>query len=389
MNSVYTLKKQKERFLQILGPGADEKYLTKADSLTRGHLAARADFGLEFSQRASFHLVNVAPQWRRGNQGDWAALESALRQRVHKRGRRVTVYTGAYGVTALRDARGAPRAVYLASDENGNEVVSVPMYFYKASVLWRTLPHGPYLTRRALGPAWCLVTLKGDTQSVSLPASHKDSSESSPGCGRFHDVLHHSLKQRSILIYAKVRSASFEPDTYKLSGSNLKTPVLDQFGLRAAEDRRHNCDDSLAFSPRCGVCFDSSQKLFSKFGTEIKPANSPVIRTIPGPSWSKLILICVPYTTLFTNSVDLPSQVVHDSHQRAATAFVSINNPYYNEKEMEELMFCKDICRGNPDFKWLTWRANDGTTSFCCCEFQDFNRTIKHLSTLKVNDLFH
>ncbi|GBP64606.1 hypothetical protein EVAR_46533_1 [Eumeta japonica] len=136
MNSVYTLKKQKERFLQILGPGADEKYLTKADSLTRGHLAARADFGLEFSQRASFHLVNVAPQWRRGNQGDWAALESALRQRVHKRGRRVTVYTGAYGVTALRDARGAPRPVYLASDDNGNEVVSVPMYFYKASVLW-------------------------------------------------------------------------------------------------------------------------------------------------------------------------------------------------------------------------------------------------------------
>ncbi|GBP64607.1 hypothetical protein EVAR_46534_1 [Eumeta japonica] len=94
------------------------------------------------------------------------------------------------------------------------------------------------------------------------------------------------------------------------------------------------------------------------------------------------------YTTLSTHSVGLLSQVVHDTHQRAATAFVSINNPYYSEKEMEELTFCKDICRGNPDFKWLTWRANDGTTSFCC-EFQDFNRTVKHLSTLKVNDLFY
>lgn len=43
--------------------------------LTRGHLAPRADFALRSHQRASFHYINAAPQWMRGNAGDWAALE--------------------------------------------------------------------------------------------------------------------------------------------------------------------------------------------------------------------------------------------------------------------------------------------------------------------------
>ncbi|CAH2212672.1 uncharacterized protein LOC120635115 isoform X2 [Pararge aegeria] len=131
MSKLYKIENQKSRLREILGNGTEDKYITKAQHLNRGHLAARADFPLRAQQKATFHYINTAPQWMRGNAGDWAALEEALRRRVHAYGMPVTVYTGTAGVSTLPDAGDTYRQIYLHADENNNRIVPVPMYFYK------------------------------------------------------------------------------------------------------------------------------------------------------------------------------------------------------------------------------------------------------------------
>ncbi|KAI8426901.1 hypothetical protein MSG28_014571 [Choristoneura fumiferana] len=127
---LYKLTHQKDRINAVLGSNMDSTYLTKKEFLTRGHLAANADFSLRALKRASFHYVNVAPQWKRGNSGDWAAFEDGLRRRVHSSNSSVTVYTGTHGVLRLPSPQGE-KEFYLHTDENNNDVAPVPLYFYK------------------------------------------------------------------------------------------------------------------------------------------------------------------------------------------------------------------------------------------------------------------
>ncbi|XP_061725478.1 uncharacterized protein LOC133531341 isoform X1 [Cydia pomonella] len=130
IEKLYKTQYEKDRFNEILGPNMADKYFSKNQFLTRGHLAPRADFSLAALQRATFHFVNVAPQWMKGNRGDWGALEEALRRRVKTTNSSVTVYTGTHGVLALPGTQGE-KELYLYSDENNNMAVPVPLYFYK------------------------------------------------------------------------------------------------------------------------------------------------------------------------------------------------------------------------------------------------------------------
>ncbi|XP_075989482.1 salivary endonuclease-like [Anticarsia gemmatalis] len=131
MTDVYRIQNQKKQLDSILGANMHEKFITKSQSLSKGHLAARADFSLNAEMRGTFHYVNTGPQWQRGNAGDWAALEEALRRRVHERRASVHVMTGTHGVMTLPDSKGHMKEFYLYTDENNNHAVPVPMYFYK------------------------------------------------------------------------------------------------------------------------------------------------------------------------------------------------------------------------------------------------------------------
>ncbi|XP_068625942.1 uncharacterized protein [Battus philenor] len=131
MSSVYSLKNQRNRVNEALGDRMDQHYITKKQFLTRGHLAPRADFVLRSQQRASFHYINAAPQWMRGNAGDWAALEDALRRRASISRTALTVYTGTYSVCTLADANGEQHELFLQVDINNNAVIPVPLYYYK------------------------------------------------------------------------------------------------------------------------------------------------------------------------------------------------------------------------------------------------------------------
>nr|QJD55610.1 DNA/RNA non-specific endonuclease [Spodoptera litura] len=131
MNEVYKMNSQVQALDSILGPKLGDHYLSKTQFLSRGHLAANADYATSALIRATFHYVNTAPQWMRGNAGDWAALEEALRRRVHELGTPVIVYTGNHGMMALPDKGGRMREIFLHADLNNNFNVPVPMYFYK------------------------------------------------------------------------------------------------------------------------------------------------------------------------------------------------------------------------------------------------------------------
>ncbi|CAD0206545.1 unnamed protein product [Chrysodeixis includens] len=131
MNEMYKMTHQITQLDAILGPNMGKKYISKQQFLTRGHLAARADYTTSAETRATFHYVNAAPQWMRGNAGDWGALEEALRRRVQSRGSDVLVTTGTHGVMTLPDSEGRMRELYLSTDANNKPIVPVPMYFYK------------------------------------------------------------------------------------------------------------------------------------------------------------------------------------------------------------------------------------------------------------------
>ncbi|PZC71898.1 hypothetical protein B5X24_HaOG212269 [Helicoverpa armigera] len=84
MNEIYKFNNQKTSLDAILGHSMSGHYLTKKQFLSRGHLAANADYPTSALIRATFHYVNSAPQWQRGNAGDWAALEELVYDPIRK-----------------------------------------------------------------------------------------------------------------------------------------------------------------------------------------------------------------------------------------------------------------------------------------------------------------
>lgn len=63
----------------------------------------------------------------------------ALRRRVNKYGSPLTIYTGTNGVTTLEDKAGNPKKIFLDVDDNNNEILPVPMYFYKVRLFFKFL----------------------------------------------------------------------------------------------------------------------------------------------------------------------------------------------------------------------------------------------------------
>ncbi|CAB3232045.1 unnamed protein product [Arctia plantaginis] len=130
VNTLFSPAGQKSAVTQLIGAVA-ENYLTKTQFLSRGHLAAKTDFAFAFTERATFHYVNCAPQWTGFNGGNWNQLEIDLRNHIHAVGCNAIIYTGTFGVTKLASDYGRRVDMYLYSDENNNPVIPIPEYFYK------------------------------------------------------------------------------------------------------------------------------------------------------------------------------------------------------------------------------------------------------------------
>jgi len=59
-----------------------------------GHFAPRADQIFGAHTRATFHFINVNPQWQIFNGGVWNNLETAVRDFAIKSGNDMIAYTG-------------------------------------------------------------------------------------------------------------------------------------------------------------------------------------------------------------------------------------------------------------------------------------------------------
>ena len=83
------------------------------------------------SQDATYYYINCAPQWQSFNNGNWKALETAVRNLAAGRLADYTVYTGTHGLLTLPDKKGQQQPIYLATDSNNNVAIPAPKFYWK------------------------------------------------------------------------------------------------------------------------------------------------------------------------------------------------------------------------------------------------------------------
>ncbi|XP_049774412.1 uncharacterized protein LOC126162153 isoform X2 [Schistocerca cancellata] len=118
---------QRDTLVNLLGVTPENM---SKNYLSRGHLAAKADFALGVQQSASFHYANSAPQWYAFNSGNWNQLELDVRDFASKNNFDLEVYTGTYGTLQLEDKNGNQTDIYLYVGTSGKKV-PVPKLFWK------------------------------------------------------------------------------------------------------------------------------------------------------------------------------------------------------------------------------------------------------------------
>jgi len=132
---LYSRNKTRETISDLLGsPELGDHFINAKSnySLSKGHLSAKTDYVYGSQQRATFHFVNISPQWQTFNGGNWEALESSVRAYANKKKLDLVVYTGTYGVATLPNINGNETELYLYVDINNNKAIPVPKLFWKA-----------------------------------------------------------------------------------------------------------------------------------------------------------------------------------------------------------------------------------------------------------------
>ncbi|MPC35291.1 hypothetical protein E2C01_028711 [Portunus trituberculatus] len=110
--------------------------------LSKGHLAPVADFVLEAEKRATYHYINIVPQWKTINNGNWevrlhsspflqvteprSKLESAVRKLAKDGAATLDVYTGTHGILELLNMSNCSIKIFL-----NNKNLPVPALMWK------------------------------------------------------------------------------------------------------------------------------------------------------------------------------------------------------------------------------------------------------------------
>ncbi|KAG8223868.1 hypothetical protein J437_LFUL005432 [Ladona fulva] len=135
ISRTYSKVIQQDTLTNLLGDKRiTEKYIGGWGStsyLVRGHLTPDADFSLQTWQDATYHHLNVVPQWMAFNNGNWKVLEGAIRVKAMRPfARNLTIYTGTYGILNLPDVNNNEVAVYLLEGQK----LPVPEYVWKVVI---------------------------------------------------------------------------------------------------------------------------------------------------------------------------------------------------------------------------------------------------------------
>ncbi len=78
-------------------------------------------------QDATYYFFNVAPQFQSFNNGNWKALEMAVRDYAASKRRDINIYTGTFGQTVYPNVSGEQTPIYLYA----GELVPAPLYYWK------------------------------------------------------------------------------------------------------------------------------------------------------------------------------------------------------------------------------------------------------------------
>ena len=128
----YKLKTQKATLQTVLGDAKGSRIFSPTTSfLAKGHLAPDADFVFKEGQDATYYFVNAAPQWQSFNNGNWKAIEIAVRDYASLTGSDLMVYTGTLGHLALTDDKGEKKKLYLAKERGQFSLIPVPEFYWK------------------------------------------------------------------------------------------------------------------------------------------------------------------------------------------------------------------------------------------------------------------
>lgn len=156
-NDAYKKANQITFFDGLLGP--QQNFINSTSYLSRGHLAADADFIFSSGQFATYYYVNAAPQFQGINAGNWLRVEKIARSLAMNYGTDLTVYSGTLGQLKLpglgKTSTTSQKAMYL----HENKKIIVPQYFYKIIVDERAesaivfvTSNNPFLHRVAVRP---------------------------------------------------------------------------------------------------------------------------------------------------------------------------------------------------------------------------------------------
>ena len=99
--SIYTKSHQRDQVLLLYNQNVDVdsgKPIIDVSSgsnyMARGHLCPDAAFITQLEQDATYYFLNIAPQYQSCNNGNWKALEGAVRDYAASKGYDFDVYTG-------------------------------------------------------------------------------------------------------------------------------------------------------------------------------------------------------------------------------------------------------------------------------------------------------
>ncbi|GAB0095072.1 hypothetical protein DMENIID0001_104050 [Sergentomyia squamirostris] len=150
VGTIYTGPFQRTIFNTLYGN--NQRYVTNAEFLTRGHMAPVADFVFHPEQISTFFLLNAGPENKSVNEGNWETVERLSRQMAAEKSVHMGVVTGELGhlhfqnLVTRRDVR---------ATLSGRNRFVVPNYFWRvlldadssSAIVFVTL-NNPYATVR-------------------------------------------------------------------------------------------------------------------------------------------------------------------------------------------------------------------------------------------------
>ncbi|XP_059091917.1 uncharacterized protein LOC131887344 [Tigriopus californicus] len=134
-DQAYKLRTQRETFKSILGATQGSRvFKYRRSYLAKGHLAPDADFIFKEWQHATYYFLNVAPQWQSFNNGNWKAVEAAVRNYASLTQANLDVFTGTLDPLKLLTDSGSKTRLHLAKkdvDQEQFDLIPVPEFLWK------------------------------------------------------------------------------------------------------------------------------------------------------------------------------------------------------------------------------------------------------------------